>query len=95
MLYTMFRPEVDEWGKRSELSCAKILSLRKKDPDASGGNDGQPTVQNKDGEPQHSVSEGREGEQMSLEEYEAALDDDHTFDDVDLDFTQQGQTEAT
>ena len=28
-LYTQFRPEVNEWGKRSELSCSKILALRK------------------------------------------------------------------
>ena len=28
-LYTQFRPEVDEWGKRSEVSCSKILALRK------------------------------------------------------------------
>ena len=28
-LYTQFRPEVNEWGKRSEVSCSKILALRK------------------------------------------------------------------
>lgn len=28
-LYTQFRPEVNEWGKRSEVSCNKILALRK------------------------------------------------------------------
>ena len=28
-LYTQFRPEVNEWGKRSEVSCRKILALRK------------------------------------------------------------------
>ncbi|KAF6762290.1 hypothetical protein DFP72DRAFT_1148717 [Ephemerocybe angulata] len=62
-LYTEFRPAVDQWGKRSELSCSKILSLRK---------EGAPD----------SLSPAT----MSLEEYEAALDEDHTFDDVDLDF---------
>ena len=29
-LYAQFRPEVNEWGKRSEVSCSKILALRKK-----------------------------------------------------------------
>lgn len=28
-LYAQFRPEVNEWGKRSEVSCRKILALRK------------------------------------------------------------------
>lgn len=28
-LYAQFRPEVNEWGKRSEISCRKILALRK------------------------------------------------------------------
>jgi len=28
-LYAEFRPEVNEWGKRSEVSCSKILALRK------------------------------------------------------------------
>lgn len=28
-LYAEFRPEVNEWGKRSEISCSKILALRK------------------------------------------------------------------
>jgi hypothetical protein len=28
-LYTQFRPEVNEWGKRSEVTCSKILALRK------------------------------------------------------------------
>ena len=28
-LYTQFRPEVNGWGKRSEVSCSKILALRK------------------------------------------------------------------
>lgn len=88
VLYTMFRPELDEWGKRSELSCAKILSLRKKDAEAGGEFVGGPKVENKDGEAQLIVSEKQEGKAMSLEEYEAALDEDHTFDDVNLDFSQ-------
>ena len=28
-LYAQFRPEANEWGKRSEVSCSKILALRK------------------------------------------------------------------
>ncbi|SRR6266508_1606810 len=29
-LYAEFRPEVNEWGKRSEVRCSKILDLREK-----------------------------------------------------------------
>jgi len=40
-LYADFRPEVDGWGKRGEVRCVTILSLRKKRPaevaDADGG----------------------------------------------------------
>lgn len=34
VLYTQFRPEVNEWGKRSEVSCSKILALRKQQADS-------------------------------------------------------------
>jgi hypothetical protein len=90
----MFRPEMDEWGERSEVSCGKILGLRKKSTEE--GKDGDdvlkdgPKVENQDGGSLQEPADGPEQVQMSLEEYEAALDDDHTFDDIDLDFAEQG-----
>jgi hypothetical protein len=93
-LYAEFRPEVNEWGKRSQLSCKTILDLRKRELIDSHQSNifseaQKPTTNNK--------SEGVLGFQevepvqkkarlFTLEEYEAALDQDHTFDNIDLDF---------
>jgi hypothetical protein len=40
--YADFRPEVNEWGKRSEIRCSRILDLRK----------GQPAIPQQDTVPQ-------------------------------------------
>ena len=48
-----------------------------------------PKVENQDGGPLQEPPDGQGQKQMSLEEYEAALDDDHTFDNIDLDFAEQ------
>jgi hypothetical protein len=96
-LYAEFRPDVDGWGKRSEVRCERILSLRKKDRNdimsaatvkgevikEGSGNFGSAEA----GGTQSSTSEVRESKKartMTLEEYEAALDQDTTFDDVKL-----------
>ncbi|KAF5333572.1 hypothetical protein D9611_002454 [Ephemerocybe angulata] len=86
-LYTEFRPAVDQWGKRSELSCSKILSLRKEGAPGSlsPAVKADPAIQNPDSQ-SDLVETHTASKTMSLEEYEAALDEDHTFDDVDLDF---------
>ncbi|KAG1783256.1 hypothetical protein EV702DRAFT_1176445 [Suillus placidus] len=99
-LYAEFRPNVDGWGKRGEVRCEQILSLRKKDRGTvaeiavkgevvkleanhdSRAADGPSGIQS-------GMSEGPEHKKartMTLEEYEAALDQDDTFDDVDLNF---------
>ena len=97
-LYTGFRPEIDQWGKKSQLFCSKILALRlKKEPDhepetrPANFNSQDPTVANAGSEVSHlssSTTFTGKGAQLSLEEYEAALEDDHTFDEIDLDFSE-------
>ncbi|KIM46110.1 hypothetical protein M413DRAFT_426129 [Hebeloma cylindrosporum] len=89
-LYAEFRPEVNEWGKRSQVSCKTILDLRKKESIAlhqsnTSIEEQKPTISNE--------SEGvafepaqKKTKLPTLEEYEAALDQDNTFDNVDLDF---------
>ncbi|KAG2141774.1 uncharacterized protein EDB93DRAFT_1159052 [Suillus bovinus] len=99
-LYVEFRPDVDGWGKRGEVRCEKILSLRKKDRStvaeiAVKGDIVKLEVNHESkaaegpGGIQSAMSEGPEHKNartMILEEYEAALDQDNTFDDVDLNF---------
>ncbi|CAA7259836.1 unnamed protein product [Cyclocybe aegerita] len=95
-LYADFRPEVNEWGKRSEVHCSVILDLRRKIPER---NVEQPRAEEADQQPnvryeasqeagQHEAEEPepKKLKTMTVEEYEAILDDDTTFDDVDLDF---------
>ncbi|KAG2077339.1 hypothetical protein BDR04DRAFT_1065949 [Suillus decipiens] len=97
-LYAEFRPDVDGWGKRGEVRCDQILSLRKKDRSTVAEtavkgevvklevNHGSSAAE---GPIQPGTSEGPEHKKartMTLEEYEAALDQDNTFDDVDLNF---------
>lgn len=94
-LYTEFRPEADGWGQRSEVRCDAILALRK--PASSGVSDtaakseavdaivkfedaDKVGVDDEDTSPERKKPRG-----MTLEEYEAALDEDTTFDDVNLD----------
>ncbi|KAH6915378.1 hypothetical protein BKA70DRAFT_1258806 [Coprinopsis sp. MPI-PUGE-AT-0042] len=87
-LYCDFRPETEEWGKRSELSCAKILGLRREGE--VGEAQAEAThreVVNADAVPTEPPMKDENGDKpklMSLEEYEAALDDDHTFDEVEV-----------
>ncbi|TFK43459.1 hypothetical protein BDQ12DRAFT_731481 [Crucibulum laeve] len=93
-LYTEFRPTADEWGARSEVRCSSILALREKNAvalgyDPSVAESTAVKVENVDevangvetDEPERKKARG-----MTLEEYEAALDEDTTFNDVDLDF---------
>ncbi|KAG2757343.1 hypothetical protein P692DRAFT_20948436 [Suillus brevipes Sb2] len=104
-LYAEFRPDVDGWGKRGEVRCEQILSLRKKDRSTIAETAMKDEVVKLDVNHNSRAAEGPVGTQsgtsegpehkkartMTLEEYEAALDQDDTFDDVDLDlnFDQQ------
>lgn len=98
-LYTQFRPTSEGWGHRSEVRCATILALRQAPSVADEGHNGAENSGEQkatdvvkfepvpDGE--DDAGEGRESKRakggMTLEEYEATLDEDHTFDDVSLD----------
>lgn len=90
-----FRPSVDQWGERSEVSCAKILDLRKKEkPLASDKAANEPSGAGMRNESVIEPPEGRADgprrkklRELTLEEYEAALDQDATFDNVDLSFS--------
>ncbi|KAF9534248.1 hypothetical protein CPB83DRAFT_902202 [Crepidotus variabilis] len=97
-LYADFRPEVNEWGKRSELLCSKILDLRKKVQLNATGDSSLPSLMIHDiqlqidqeqkpniGYDEDVESPLKKAKTMSVEEYEAMLDDDSTFEHIDLD----------
>jgi len=92
-IYADFRPEVDGWGKRAEVRCDKILSLRK--PRApqieskprpegpvsgetgadAGDNDTQSPKDPPSTEDTAEVPPTKRTKVMTVEEYEATLDD--------------------
>ncbi|KAF8529189.1 hypothetical protein BU17DRAFT_73363 [Hysterangium stoloniferum] len=73
-LYAEFRPQTDGWGKKAELRCENILNLKRVEPVVAE----QPVVKIvKPDEEQIQESESKRLKAgMSLEEYEAALDED-------------------
>jgi len=79
-LYADFRPTVDGWGKRGEVRCEHILSLRKKGGDMSvthASGPGRSDDQELSGEPHPS----KKARPLSLEENEAALYEDFELDE--------------
>jgi hypothetical protein len=84
-LYADFRPAVDQWGKRSEMKCSTILALRKEDASPSAElSDVQEVVkfENPDGNRTDLPPEPKRTKTLTLEEYEAALDADFTYDNL-------------
>ncbi|KAI6003857.1 hypothetical protein EDD15DRAFT_2220778 [Pisolithus albus] len=88
-LYADFRPAVDGWGKRGELRCGRILSLRETGaPELAAetsGNAAGPSDRLRMGlrqREQTGVHPTKKEDMRSLEEYEAANDGD--FDNIDL-----------
>lgn len=85
-LYAEFRPEVTGWGERAEVKCETILGLRKKTSiiEPPGKVDAVVMIENatqqEDSEPPHKKTRG-----LTFEEYEAALEQDSTLDELDLD----------
>ncbi|KAF7332077.1 Glutamine synthetase [Mycena kentingensis (nom. inval.)] len=69
-LYADFRPDVNGWGDRGEVRCSTILDLR----------------QTKSKQKPERLIDVESTNATELEEYEAELDKDHTFDHIDLDF---------
>ncbi|KAJ7068338.1 hypothetical protein C8F01DRAFT_1017602, partial [Mycena amicta] len=84
-LYADFRPEVVGWGDRAQVLCSTILGLRQaknvvEEPPAT-----QSIVKTGTQEVSEPSDEPPPKKVRSLEEYEAELDKDRTFDHVDLD----------
>ncbi|KAG6873771.1 hypothetical protein C0995_011590 [Termitomyces sp. Mi166 len=83
-LYAEFRPTVDRWGARSEVKCSTILDLRKKVSESATEH-----VANTDNiiQVKHKVAndnppDRKKAKLLSLEEYEAALDEDFDYDNI-------------
>lgn len=73
---------VDGWGKRGEVRCEHILSLRKK-----GGGEGSQTDVQREEEPSPELSgelPWKKARTLSLDEYEAAFDEDSSLDEETL-----------
>jgi hypothetical protein len=98
-LYADFRPHADGWGKRSEVKCSTILSLRLSDTltssrsSTSVPNDVQSVihVENSSLRSIDHKPQAKKARTMTLEEYEAVLDNDMTFNDVNLDFSESSR----
>lgn len=85
-LYADFRPAVDGWGKRGELRCARILSLRETGaPELAAETSGHaagPSDELQTDIRQREQHPTKKEHLLSLEEYEAT--NDAGFDNVDL-----------
>lgn len=84
-LYADFRPDIPDgakgWGKRGEVKCQTILRLMKKGTSANS------TSTNPKSEDLVKTEDGPDTKKprlLTLEEYEAALDADPGFDDIDF-----------
>ncbi|KAJ7283566.1 hypothetical protein C8J57DRAFT_1432640 [Mycena rebaudengoi] len=89
-LYCDFRPEVKGWGERAELRCETILDLRKKTKSKDPVEPYVPAVvqienSERTAEPDDQRPPPKKLRSLTLEEYEAALDEDPTFDEINLD----------
>ncbi|OSX60264.1 hypothetical protein POSPLADRAFT_1147841 [Postia placenta MAD-698-R-SB12] len=91
-LYQDFRPDVDGWGGRGEVRCATILALRRtgvkeERPEERGGAEAgsaKPLVKIEQLEGDSAGPSSKRPRAMTLEEYEAALDADDSFANLDL-----------
>ena len=91
-LYADFRPEVGEWGGRAQMRCEKILSLRKPkstlevDQRNKRVEDTNASIDKEKARPEAGSDESQPALKarkiMSLEEYEATLDEDFVYDDL-------------
>lgn len=87
-LYAEFRPPVDQWGARSEVHCSTILDLRKKNAAPTQHvTNAEDIIKHEDAtEEANALGPARKkATPVSLEEYEAALDQNCIHNDVNLD----------
>jgi hypothetical protein len=75
-LYAEFRPSVEGWGKKGEVRCDAILGLRKEGDKSEQGQGDAKVVVVKPDEDGEQPDPKRPRTDMSLEEYEAALDNE-------------------
>lgn len=93
-LYAEFRPMVNEWGSRSEIHCKNILDLRKKSSESTLETitkSQKPTIHNEAQGLLSTIGDftetpSKKAKILTVEEYEDMLDQDTTFDSVNLDF---------
>jgi hypothetical protein len=95
-LYADFRPKVEGWGGRGEVRCETILALRKhggvgnamieksRGPDEVVKYEKITEAEQNDTAEREEEPEPKKARVMTLEEYEATLDRDMTFDDMEL-----------
>lgn len=82
-LYAEFRPTVDGWGKRGEVRCEHILSLRNLKGGAEASQTHTSDARGDIPEPSEEVP-SKKARTFSLEECEAALDEDFELDEEKL-----------
>ncbi|KAF5387763.1 hypothetical protein D9615_000477 [Tricholomella constricta] len=88
-LYAEFRPAVDQWGGRSEVKCSTILGLRKKDAGPTKhAASAESIIKHEETAFEENTNflapDRKKMKPLSVEEYEASLDQDFAYDDVDL-----------
>ncbi|KAJ7180175.1 hypothetical protein C8R43DRAFT_972017 [Mycena crocata] len=91
-LYCDFRPEVNGWGERAEVKCETILDLRKKGGVESAGKAAAVVIIENKAALEEQEPPQKKIRSLTLEEYEAALDQDSTFDDIDLQLVTEDRT---
>ncbi|KAF8812514.1 hypothetical protein BYT27DRAFT_7239968 [Phlegmacium glaucopus] len=98
-LYAQFRPEVNEWGKRSEVSCSRILALRKQQAESRPStktNEPTPAISGLEASERSGSDDGspRKKARVLIEEIEreAALNQNTIWDDIEPDFDFMAET---
>lgn len=103
-LYAEFRPEVNEWGKRSQVHCQTILELRKKAAIFQSTAEVSQKLQEQNELPtvNHPAYIAgldepipKKPRPLTVEEYEAILDQDDSFYSVNLHFVNTSSPHAT
>lgn len=79
-IYADFRPQVEQWGGRSEISCEKILELRRSGKVESEPTQSAPNISNSDALATKAVdldygASPKKMKAMLLEDYEAVFDE--------------------
>ncbi|KAG5342547.1 hypothetical protein C0989_000675 [Termitomyces sp. Mn162] len=92
-LYAEFRPTVNRWGARSEVKCSTILDLRKKgsEPATMHVANTANNIHVKHDAVDDNPPDQKKTKLLSLEEYEAALDEDFDYKFIGPDLTNSNE----